>query len=95
MFVVSIFMRTTLSAILPGFKPTRLTLKPEVVPTKFCFAPVPKRQKTSETRIAGAEHQDIIEKLTTTSFLNIPSASTSSNVEAVGIHVLKPSTRDM
>ena len=83
------------SAVLPGFGPTRPTLKPEAVLTKFCFAPVPKRQKTSEARIARAEHRDIIEELTTTSFLNIPSASTSSDVEAVGAHVLKPTTRDI
>ena len=78
------------SAILPGFGPTRPTLKPKVVPTKFC-----KRRKTSEARIARAEHRDIIKELATTSFLNIPSASTSSDVEAVGSHVLKPTTQDI
>ena len=89
-FVVSIFYENDfVSAVLPGFGPTRPTLKLEAVPTKFCFAPVPKCRKTSEARIARAEHRDIIEKLTTTSFLNIPSASTSSDVEAVGSHVLK------
>ena len=83
------------SVVLPGFGPTKPTLKPEAVPTKFCFAPVPKGQKTSEARTARAEHRDIIEELTTTSFLDIPSASTSSNAETVSSHVLKPTNIDI
>ena len=45
-----------MGVILPGFGPTKRTLKPAAVPTKFCFVPVPKRRKTSEARIARAEH---------------------------------------
>ena len=57
---------------------------------------MPKRQKTSEARIARTEHWDIIEELTT-SVLSGPSASISGDVKVMDSHVLpaKPTTRDM
>jgi len=82
------------TAILPAFGPTKPTLKAEAVPTKFCFAPVPKLRKTSEARIARAERRDIIEELT---FISSPSTSTCGDGEATCFSVLpvKPTTRDI
>jgi len=83
-------------AILPGFGPTKRTLKPDTVPTKFCFVPVPKRRKTSEARIARAEHRDTIELLTTSS-LGSPSTAISSDGEVMESNAppVKPTTRDV
>ena len=50
-------------AIFPGFEPTKQTLKPDTVLTNFCFVLVPKRRKTSEVRIARAEHRDTLNTL--------------------------------
>lgn len=64
-----------------------------MVPTRFCFVPVPERQKTSEAKIARDEHRDTIEELTT-SFLSGPSTTISSDVEVMDSHVpsVKPTT---
>ena len=90
------------AAVLPGFGPTKPTLKPEAVPTRFSFVPVPKRRKTSELRIARAEHRDIIEELTTSVLSGPPVSSTSSASDGEAVmdsseHVLpiKPATRDV
>ena len=47
--------------VLEGFGPSKKTLKPNAVPTVFCYAPPPpKLRKTSEARIALATHRDMI-----------------------------------
>ena len=97
------FENDFVTAVLPGFGPAKPTLKPEAVPTKFSFVPVPKRRKTSELRIARAAHQNIIEELTSTSLLNDPpvsSISSASDGEAVMdsteyVVPIKPATRDV
>ena len=68
------------TVVLPEFGPTKPKLKPEAVPTKICFTPMPKHQQTSEARTVRTEHQDIpvIEGLTT-SVLSGPSAPISSD----------------
>ena len=49
--------------MLEGFRPSKKTLKPDAVPSVFCYAPPPKRRKTSEARIALATHRDMINEL--------------------------------
>ena len=50
--------------VLEGFGPSKKTLKPDAVPSIFCYAPPPpKRRKTSEARIALATHRDTINEL--------------------------------
>ena len=58
--------------------------------------PVPKHQKTSEARIARAEHRDTIEQLTT-SLHSGPSTAISSDAEVMESDVtpVKPTTRDV
>ena len=50
--------------VLEGFGPLKKMLKPDAVPSIFCYAPPPlKRRKTSEVRIALATHRDMINEL--------------------------------
>ena len=50
--------------VLEGFGPSKKMLKPDSVPSIFCYAPPPpKRRKTSEARIALATHRDTINEL--------------------------------
>ena len=46
-----------------GFGPARRTLKPEAVPTLFCFTSTPKRRKLSEARESRAQQHSIVEEL--------------------------------
>ena len=46
-----------------GFGPKRPTLKPEVIPTVFCFSQPAKRRKLSEMREARALRHSIIDDL--------------------------------
>ena len=82
-------------SIVPGFGPTKRTLKPDAAPTKFCFVPIPKRQKTSEARIARAEHQDTIEHLTTPLLTSPSIAISSEEVMESDVPPVKPTTRDV
>ena len=68
-------------------------MKPDAVPTKFCFIPATKRQRVSEARRARAEQQDIIKELTTTLVLSGPSVSTS-DMEMI-ITSIEPTTKDV
>ena len=49
--------------IVEGFGPLKKTLKPDAVPSVFSYMPPMKRRKTSEARIAQAEHCSIIDEL--------------------------------
>ena len=49
--------------VLEGFGPSKKTLNPDAVPSVFCYAPPPKRRKTSEARNALATHRDVINEL--------------------------------
>ena len=50
-------------SVLEGFGPSKKTLKPDSVPSVFCYAPPPKRRKTSEARISQATHCDMVHEL--------------------------------
>ena len=50
-------------SVLEGFGPSKKTLKPDSVPSVFCYAPPPKRRKTSEARISQATHRDMLHEL--------------------------------
>ena len=49
--------------VLDGFRPSKKTLKADAVPSVFCYAPLPKRGKTSEAQIALATDCDMIKEL--------------------------------
>ena len=49
--------------MLEGFGPSKKMLNPDAVPSVLCYAPSPKRRKTSEAQIALATHRDVINKL--------------------------------
>ena len=51
------------SGAIEGFGPKRPTLKPEAVPTVFCFSQPTKRRKLSEAREAKTMHRSIIDSL--------------------------------
>ena len=68
-----------------GFGPKRPTLKPEVVPTVFCFSQPAKRKKLSKMREARALHRSIIDDLLAGSSA-VPESNT---VESL------PATRDI
>ena len=51
------------SSVVEGFGPKRPTLKPEAIPTVFCFSQPAKRRKLSEMREARALHRSIIDDL--------------------------------
>ena len=46
-----------------GFGPARRTLKPDAVPTLFCFTSAPRRKKLSEARESRAQQRSIVEEL--------------------------------
>ena len=48
-----------IGGVLEGFGPLKKIMKPDAVPSVFCYAPPPKWRKTSEARIALATHQDM------------------------------------
>ena len=83
----------TTAAVLEGFGPTKRILKPDAVPTKFCFTPATKRRRVSEVRRARAEQQDIIKELTTTPVLSGPYVSTS-DTEMI-VTSIEPTTKDV
>ena len=49
--------------MLEEFRSSKKTQKSDVVPPVFCYAPPPKRRKTSEVRIALATHRDMVNEL--------------------------------
>ena len=49
------------SGAIEGFGPKRPTLKPEAVPTVFCFSQLTMRRKLIEAREAKAMHHSIID----------------------------------
>ena len=52
-----------MSGAIEGLGPKRPTLKPEAVPTVFCFSQPTKRRKLSEAREAKSMHRFIIDDL--------------------------------
>ena len=72
------------SGAIEGFGPKRPTLKPEAVPTVFCFSQPTKRRKLSEAREAKAMHRSIIDSL-----LAGPNSSCGSSEDP------QPATRDI
>ena len=56
-------MEDFVSSIVPGFGPKRATLKPDAVPTVFCFSNPAKRRKPSKARQARALHRSIVDNL--------------------------------
>ena len=65
-----------MSGAIEGFRPKRVMLKPEAVPTVVCFSQPTKHRKLSEAREAKAMHCFIIEDL-----LAGPSSSHGSGEE--------------
>ena len=51
------------SPVMEGYGPSRCTLKPDAVPTVFCFTSAPKRRKLSKAREAKAQHCVIVDEL--------------------------------
>ena len=50
-------------SVLEGFGPSRRMLKPDTVPTVFAFNSPSKCRKSSETRLARAEHKAVVIEL--------------------------------
>ena len=73
--------------MLEGFGLSKKMLNPDAVPLVFCYAPPPKRRKTSEARIALATHRDVINELLSAGPSNQPNEfEPEPHTKDVGIH---------
>ena len=70
------------SSVVEGYGPKRPTLKPEAVPTVFCFSQPAKHRKLSKMREARALHRSIIDDLLSGSSV-APQSSTGESQLAI------------
>ena len=68
-------MEDFVSSAVLGFGPKREMLKPDTVPTVFCFSNPAKRRKLSEAREARALHRSIIDDLLEVPRESLPDSS--------------------
>ena len=72
-----------MSPVLEGYGPSRCILKPDSVPTVFCFTSASKRRKLSEAREAKAQHRAIVDGLLA------PAEDTQPLTQDVGVQCSK------